>query len=68
MSTRPTALERAFQLAGSGRPATVADIKKALRSEGYASEQIDGRALHQQLRTAIWTARASRGAMPEAKA
>jgi hypothetical protein len=59
VSTRPTTLERAFQLARSGRPITVGDIKKALRSEGYASGQIDGKALNKQLRALILSSRAA---------
>ena len=35
MDTKVTALERAFQLARSGHMATVDDIRKRLKREGY---------------------------------
>lgn len=35
MQYRPTTLERAYELARSGRCRTVSDIKQALASEGY---------------------------------
>jgi hypothetical protein len=68
VNDRPTALERAFQLASSGRPNTIADIKKTLHSEGYLTTQIDGQALHRQLRALILAARVSCSAAPEAEA
>ena len=37
------ALERAFELANSGSCESVADIKKALKTEGYSDQQITGR-------------------------
>jgi hypothetical protein len=60
MSNRLTALERAFQLARSGVPNSVQEIKKRLNSEGYLTAQIDGTALHKQLRALI---RVSAGVM-----
>jgi hypothetical protein len=42
-------LERAFELARSGRCATVADIKRKLREEGYQDDQIEGPSLFGQL-------------------
>jgi hypothetical protein len=68
MSNRSTPLERAFQLARSGRPNTIADIKQILDSEGYASGQVEGKALHKQLRALILAARASCAAAPDARA
>jgi hypothetical protein len=56
-----TALERAFELARSGRCASVADIKKQLKSEGYSITQITGRVLSKQLDTLI---KAARGESP----
>jgi hypothetical protein len=53
-STSP--LERAFQLAKSGKYATVDEIKTQLGKEGYASSQVTGRQLTQQLRALIATA------------
>jgi hypothetical protein len=54
-----TALERAFELARSGRFANPVDIKQALVSEGYSLSQFTGRVLAQQLRLAIESARGS---------
>jgi hypothetical protein len=70
MSDRPTALERAFQLAKSGRPSTVDDIKKTLNSEGYFSDQIQGKALSNHLRALIQAARlpSLEAPKPEARA
>jgi hypothetical protein len=68
VSNRPTVLERAFQLAKSGRPNTIQDIKKILGSEGYLTAQIEGRALHRQLRVLIRVAQASCPAAPDARA
>jgi hypothetical protein len=45
MALRSTALERAFQLARSGLPNSVADIKKRLS----LATQVDGKALSKQL-------------------
>ncbi len=53
-----TALERAFELANSGSCESVADIKKVLKSEGYALQQIVGRTLSRQLTELIRDARA----------
>jgi hypothetical protein len=51
-------LERAFQLAEAGACATVTDIKKRLKSEGYATTQIEGRTLSKQLALLIRQAKA----------
>ena len=53
-----TALERAFQLAGSGECDSVEDLKKRLKAEGYSTKQIVGRELARQLRGLITVARA----------
>ena len=50
MSNRPTALERAFELARSGECAGVSEVKARLRAEGFGPEQITGPALSRQLR------------------
>lgn len=50
MTNRPTALERAFELAGSGTCASVDVIRKKLKAEGYADAQITGPSLIRQLR------------------
>jgi hypothetical protein len=62
---RLTELERAFQLAKSGRCGSVRDIREQLRSEGYSIGQIIGKTLSKQLQALIQTARtpkASKGA------
>jgi pimeloyl-ACP methyl ester carboxylesterase len=50
-------VERAFQLAGSGRYASVPDIKKQMMAEGYSVAQITGGALLKQLLALITAAR-----------
>jgi len=57
MQPNTNAIERAFELAKSGQCASVVEIKRRLRAEGYAAGQIEGRQLHDQLRTAINAAR-----------
>jgi hypothetical protein len=44
-----TALERAFQLARSGKVSGLPELAKMLRGEGYSSSQIEGPALKRQL-------------------
>jgi hypothetical protein len=61
MKLPATALERAFQLAKSGRYASLDDIKKRLKAEGYSTAQITGGALSKQLRVLIQTALQSPG-------
>jgi hypothetical protein len=58
MDPKVSALERAFQLAGSGQVATVDDIKKSLKLEGYDQQVVDGGpSLTSQLRNRIKAAR-----------
>ncbi len=57
MEQRMTALERAFQLARSGRVAGVTDIITSLKREGYYASQIEGRLLKRQLADLIKAAR-----------
>jgi hypothetical protein len=57
MDQSVTALERAFQLAKSGKCSSLADLKKQLRAEGYSIAQITGRTLAKQLVTLIKLAR-----------
>ena len=40
-----TSLERAFQLAKSGKCQTVNDVKQKMRLEGYEQDQVMGRQL-----------------------
>ena len=51
MDSRISQLERAFELASSGRCASVADIKRKLREEGYMDDQVEGPSLFSQLNT-----------------
>jgi hypothetical protein len=44
-----TALERAFQLARSGKVPTVAAIEESLRRDGYDVRQVEGPTLRRQL-------------------
>ena len=58
MESKVTAIERAFQLARSGQMATVDDIRKRLKQEGYDERVMldGGRSLTAQLRGLIKTA------------
>jgi hypothetical protein len=58
MNDRPTALERAFQLARSGRPKSIDEIKRELAKEHYSSGQITGNTLRKQLLALIQEAQA----------
>jgi hypothetical protein len=54
MQNQPTTIERAFELARSGRFSTVTSIRKQLRLEGYQEKsQLQGWALYNQLRLLI---------------
>jgi hypothetical protein len=57
-----TALERAFQLAKSGRYTSITELKKQLGVEGYAVAQVSGRNLLGQLYELMQAARAKSGA------
>ena len=50
MQQKIPTLERAFQLARNRSCRTIEELRKALRHEGYSTEQITGRALSKQLR------------------
>lgn len=50
MDYRVTSLERAFQMARSGKFSSVAEIKKQLSIEGYSVAQVTGRVLARQLK------------------
>jgi hypothetical protein len=66
VDNKVSALERAFQLARSGRLATVDDIKKQLRQEGYEiSSEYDGSSLRSQLRELIKAAPLDPSAPPK---
>ena len=68
MGLRLTVVERAFQLAASGRPNSIDDIKQELKKEHYSTGQITGGALKKQLLALIRAAHASRPAAPAGKA
>jgi hypothetical protein len=53
MTPNTTPLERAFEIAKSGRCRTTDDIFAFLKKEGYPTEQIVGPWLLRQLRTVI---------------
>jgi hypothetical protein len=62
MDPRVSALERAFQLARSGRVANVDEIRKELKREGYDASAMDGGpTLGMQLRKLIREARERKG-------
>jgi len=62
MDPNKSALERAFELARSGRYPTVELIRRAISAEGYFQSQIEGRELTRQLKALIT---ASAGAPPD---
>ena len=57
MDPKVSAIERAFEIAGSGHAATIEEIRTALRKQGYAPEQIEGPRLRSQLKAIIKSAR-----------
>jgi hypothetical protein len=59
MDQRMTALERAFQLARSGRVAALTDIITSLKRDGYSASQIEGPLLKRQLADLIKATRAN---------
>jgi hypothetical protein len=62
MDPKVSSLERAFQLAGAGQVATVGDIKRRLKLEGYDQQVVDGGPLlTSQLRKLIRKARERKG-------
>lgn len=58
MDPDKTTLERAFEIAATGAPTNVADIRAQLRAEGYDSQKIEGRSLIAQLRRILEKAKA----------
>jgi hypothetical protein len=60
MDPTKTALERAFEMAKSGKFRSVTELRYALNSEGYAGSQIDGRLLARQLQVIMKAADAHR--------
>nr|WP_082009503.1 hypothetical protein [Methylobacterium sp. ZNC0032] len=45
-----TTLERAFELARSGKYASMKELQRTLAAEGYAQQQLTGPVLFEQLR------------------
>jgi hypothetical protein len=67
MTYRPSALERAFELARSGRVASIETIKLILKREGYDGAQLAGPHLIRQLRLLIYSTRTERALIPRAR-
>ena len=63
MDENTSVLERAFELAKSGKYPSVEDIERRLLPEGYSIEQVTGRQLKIQLRALIRTTRG--GGLPK---
>jgi hypothetical protein len=57
MTQTPTALERAFELARTGRYSGAAEIRNQLKAEGFVLRQLEGPALMKQLRQICQAAR-----------
>jgi hypothetical protein len=57
MDQTKTPLERAFELARSGKYSSASDIRRALSAEGYSHVQIEGPTLMRQLRELMRAAR-----------
>ncbi|MDV3251703.1 hypothetical protein DevBK_10200 [Devosia sp. BK] len=53
MKPNITALERAFELAKSGKFASVTEVKQAIAREGYSASQLEGPMLARQLRALV---------------
>ena len=66
MDQSKTALERAFELARSGRFATAGEIARAVSGEGYSASQLEGPSLRRQLTGLIKEAKAQNEAGPAA--
>lgn len=60
MQANTTAIERAFELAKTGRYLTVEEIRNRLLAEGYFADAITGPQLSGQLKALIETARKTR--------
>jgi hypothetical protein len=62
LENRPSVVERAFQIAKSGKVANIAALRKQLSEEGYgnAAQALAGRSLANQLTRMITDARTPR--------
>lgn len=57
MDPNVSPIERALQLAGTGRYATVAEVRLQLVREGYSQKQLEGPVLRKQIMAIISKAR-----------
>ena len=57
MDPNSSAVERAFQLAKAGQCATIRDIMRKLKIEGYSVEQLVGSSFIKQLKVMIFASR-----------
>ncbi|HLY06335.1 MAG TPA: hypothetical protein VKR31_11365 [Rhizomicrobium sp.] len=61
--SRPTTLERAFELARTGNYSGIGEIREVLQAEGYPRNQLDGSlSLQKQLRKLCADAKRAKGA------
>lgn len=67
MRANVSAIERAFQLAETGRYLTVTEIKLRLHAEGYHHGQIEGPVLCRQLGEVMFKANAAHHSKPRDK-
>lgn len=58
MDPTKSTLERAFEMAKSGRYTTMSELRAAIKAEGYTVAQIEGPALGRQLRRLMDASRA----------
>lgn len=65
MEMHKTALERAFEIARSGRCINLPDVIKCLNQEGYRSGQIEGIQLRKQLLRLIADANGAKSGKPK---
>jgi hypothetical protein len=63
MEERPSVVERAFQIARSGRVANIIELRELLTAEGYpnSAQSLAGRPISSQLTRMITEARANYG-------
>jgi hypothetical protein len=64
MHQNKTTLERAFEIARSGLPRGVEDIRTQLKSEGYDTRQLHGPTLRKQLLQMLKAARTAAESTP----
>jgi hypothetical protein len=68
MDRKVSTLERAFQLARSGKVSKIEDIRKILKNEGYDARAVDGgQSLKSQLRSLIKAAPLRLNGAPESR-